>query len=336
MLRLADQDIHHDDDEDDENIHIPNARPRAPTPSALPPSFQYSPSVNSPASPYASSIASAVSPVSAVPLGYGHTHTSSTASARARSQSVTTGRPSTPSQSNGNPSTAPLSVPDEYAGDSLPLPPTTPPHTFARPPKHTYPTYADPAGFPTPPSYPPVPGLVACGSSSTSTRSSAYTSPGTSAPLSSNDLSTLGIGLGKYASREDDASYAEDDPIDIGAAITADKPIPAHSTSYHPTVARESSDNSISRLQFAANAAATAAANGNGNGTLGWSEGYAPSTRSGSSSFESTFHLPFPSRLFRFGCISKFARPSAFIYSAQWLRRPLLFWRPIYCLLLLC
>jgi len=207
---------------------------------------------------------------------------------------VSAGQPSTSSQSSIPSPTAPLSVPDECSSDSLPVPPTTPPspHTFARPAKYSHPSYADPAGFPTPPSYPPVPGLIACGSSSTSTRSSAYTSPGASAPLSSNDLSTLGIGLGKYANREDDSPYTEDDAMDIGAAITADKPILPHATSYHRSLVRESSESSISRLQFAANNAAAAGANGNG-APRGWTEGYAPSTRSGSSSYEGS-PIPVP------------------------------------------
>lgn len=288
MQRFTDQDDHNGDD-----LNIPNARPRAPTPSALPPSFQYSPSVNSPSSPYAASTMTPVSPPSSVPLVHGHGHTSSTASARTRSQSVSAGRPSTPAQSNGVPSTAPLSPPDEYTADPHPLPITPPPNTFARPPKYPHPPYADPAGFPTPPSYPPVPALVASGSSSTSTRSSAYTSPGASAPLSSNDLSTVGLGLGRYASREDehDSPYTEDDAIDIGAAVTTDKPISVLplSTLYHQSIVRESSESSISRLQFATNAAAAAtAANGNGI-SHGWSERYAPSTRSGDSSYEGTF-----------------------------------------------
>ncbi|KAF8474305.1 hypothetical protein JB92DRAFT_1904343 [Gautieria morchelliformis] len=282
MQRFTDQEDHNRDD-----LDIPNARPRAPTPSALPPTFQYSPSIASPSSQYISSPMSTASPAPPVPPLQAHAHAISPSSTRARSQSVSAGPASAASQSTVNPTTAPLSVPEEYAADAHPLPPATPPHAFARPVKYTHTSYPDPSGFPTPPSYPPVPGLMACGSSSTSTRSSAYTSPGASAPLSSNDLSTLGIGLGKFASREDDydSPYAEDGAIDVGAAITADThmPILPRSTSYQQSLVRESSESSISRLQFAANAAA--AANGNGF-SLGWSDSYAPSTLSGSSSYE--------------------------------------------------
>lgn len=301
MNHFTDQNLLNRDDQD-----VPNARPRAPTPSALPPPFQYSPSLHSPSSPYTAS--PTASPTASIPQPspvHVHAHTNSTTAARARSQSVSAGQPSTPSQPTLPSSSAPLSVPDEYSGDSHPVSPSTPPpQTFTRPAKYSHPSFADPAGFPNPPSYPPVPGLIACGSSSTSTRSSAYTSPGASAPLSSNDLSTLGIGLGKFANREDDSSYPEDDAMDIGAAITADKPVLPHPTSYHRSLERESSESSISRLQFAANAAAASAANGNGV-PLGWSEGYAPSTLSGSSSYEGKFCPPCPFRLFHFGGCKK-------------------------------
>jgi hypothetical protein len=299
MQRFTDQDNHSRDD-----LDIPNARPRAPTPSALPPTFQYSPSIASPSSQYTSSPMSTISPPPPVPPLQAHTHTTPPSSMRARSQSVSGGPASAALQSTVNPSTAPLPVPEEYAADAHPLPPTTPPHTFARPVKYTHPSYPDPAGFPTPPSYPPVPGLMACGSSSTSTRSSAYTSPGASAPLSSNDLSTLGIGLGKFANREDDhdSPYAEDEAIDVGGAIIADKHMPVlpRSTSYQQSLVREPSESSISRLQFAANAAA---ANGNGF-SIGWNDSYAPSTLSGSSSYEGTLPLPYPSRSFYSGCLN--------------------------------
>lgn len=312
MQRFTDQDVYNHDD-----LDVSNARPRAPTPSALPPSFQYSPNIQSPSS-YAASLTSTIPHVPPVPPVRGHAHTSSTTSTRARSQSVSAGQSSTPSHSSVPSPTAPLSLPNEYATDSHPVPPTTPPpHTFARPAKYSHPSYADPAAFPTPPSYPPVPGLMACGSSSTSTRSSAYTSPGASAPLSSNDLSTLGIGLGKFANREDDhdSPYMEDDAVDMGAAITTDKPVLPHPTSYHRSLVRESSESSISRLQFAANTAAVSAANGNGV-SLGWSEGYAPSTLSGSSSYEGAFYCYVP-----FACSITAAkimrRPSAWIFPAK-------------------
>ncbi|KAF8516103.1 hypothetical protein BU17DRAFT_51020 [Hysterangium stoloniferum] len=182
-----------------------------------------------------------------------------------------------------------MSVPDDYVVDAYSVPPTTPPQSFARPPKQIPSSYPDPTGFPTPPSYPPVPGLVACGSSSTSARSSAYTSPGGSAPLSSSDLSAVGFGLGRLVNREDesDAGYVEDGDLDIGAAITTDKAfgVPPR-TPYAHTLVREASESSIARLQFATNAAAASASNGSNVVPQGWGEPYATSTRSRNSSYE--------------------------------------------------
>ncbi|KAF8585852.1 hypothetical protein K439DRAFT_1632325 [Ramaria rubella] len=279
--RLQDQSNSNGNDFD-----IPPIRPNAPTPSALPASFQYSPSLGSLSPAFTSS--TITPPIHQSQLPFQHAHTSSTSSARARSQSVSA-IPSTPPRSSMPLPTVPISPPHEYVAEPYSLPPTTPPHAFARLPKHTNTSYPDPTGFPTPPSYPPVPGLVACGSSSTSTRSSAYTSPGASAPLSTSDLSILGVGLRKYAGREGehDLTYVEDEALDVRAALTTDKPVPIlRSTSYHQLVHESSSESSISRLQFAANAAANAAAV-HGNGVPhGWSDGYAHSTRSGSSSYE--------------------------------------------------
>lgn len=227
-----------------------------------------------------------------------HSHTSSMTSLRTRSQSVPVTYPITPppprpAMPTAHPSAPPpVSIPDEYVAEAYPpLTPVTPPPSFARPPKQfIHGSYPDPAGFPSPPSYPPVPGLVASGSSSTSARSSAYTSSGASAPLSSTDLSALGAGLGTFENREEslEMPYVEDKEWESGAAMTSDAALPASyssSVSYSRPLVRESSESSIARLQFATNAAATVAAS-----SQSWhNELYAPSTHSGNSSHDGGF-----------------------------------------------
>ncbi|KIJ47780.1 hypothetical protein M422DRAFT_45549 [Sphaerobolus stellatus SS14] len=281
-------------EDDHAQLNIPGLRPRPPTPASATSSHQYSADVNSPGMPYSGSSTTPQFSVAQQAILATRVTPSYTSASRARSRSVSAGRPGTPPAPPRLPSTASMALPDEYMPDSFSpgpqLPPATPPRSFARPPKSS--AYPDPAGFPTPPSYPPVPGLVASGSTSTSTRSSAYTSPGTTIPLSSSDLSAVGFGL---AGRDDVYhAHAHDDDGDhvvagmgAGTTVGGDKALPSlpRTTSYTPSTS--ASESNITRLQLAANAAAQSVANSGPSNinTRPWagSEVYASSTRSASS-----------------------------------------------------
>ena len=254
---------------------LPNQRPRAPTPSAFPPAFQYSSDSHAASSAYTPSTVS--------PPIHQLVHPS-----RARSHSASAGRPSTPPPLSVPPTTSAMAI-DGYATDPYVVP-TTPPRF---PGLKNYP---DPNHFPTPPTYPPVPGLVASGSTSTSTRSSAYTSPGGGPPLSSHDLSNVGLGLGKFAN-DDDPPYPVIDDEVVAHAITSDQVIPPRATSYSQSLPRESSEGSLSLSHTGAGAGSAA--------HHAWNDGPAHSTRSGSSSYEgmppvpprASYFLQFPTSL---------------------------------------
>ncbi|GJJ09745.1 hypothetical protein Clacol_003969 [Clathrus columnatus] len=279
---------------DEPGIPDATARPRVPTHSILSTPDEDSQNMLSPESVQTDS--SLTPHVHSIQLTTrtSHGHTSSTTSLRSRSQSVPVTYPSTPPPSKQitSPSypsaNAPISIPDDYLVEAYPSTPVTPP-SFARPPKQPVQgSYPDPTGFPSPPSYPPVPGLVASGSSSTSARSSAYTSSGASAPLSSTDLSALGAGLGTFENREESSeiAFVEDKEWETSAAISSEAVMPASyssSISFSRPLVRESSVSSIARLQFATNAAVTAATNSQ---TIWNNEPYASSTYSANSSHD--------------------------------------------------
>lgn len=278
MSHLADE---NNTPDRDEPLIPESAHPRVPTSSTLPAFSEHSQDILPPesAQPDLSSVTPQAHPIhlAATATRTGHSHTSSTISLRSRSQSVPVTYPSmTPSplkpalptfHSSPN---APITTPDEHTTTTTeaypPLTPVTPPPSFARPPKlPIHGSYPDPAGFPSPPSYPPVPGLVASGSSSTSARSSAYTSSGASAPLSSTDLSALGAGLGSFENREEshEMPYVEDKEWELGTAIIGDTAMPSSystSASYSRPLVREASEGSIGRLPFAINSNTAVAA----------------------------------------------------------------------------